>query len=298
MRIAFLAERLRVEERLLTEAFAARGHDAVLVSPSSIHVAFNGGDGTRIEVAGSSEAAPFSFDLALERGVATTERAALGALVAAAGVALLNRPATTRLLADRLAAVRHLTLAHIPVAATIASFGEAATFDAISTLGYPVLLKSITTDRGYPIAFVEDRDAAEAMVEHRVTLGDEHGVLVQRYVAGPNHSVRLVVVGQEIAAIERRVLRGWRPSADAGYEPYEENTPALRELGQHVIGRLGSGTYSVEILESHDGPIVVGVENLVDFRSIAAREVDIAGAIADFALSQLMVLSGGEPVGS
>ncbi len=296
MRIALLADRLRVEERLLIEAFANRGHDAVLVSPSSMHVAFGGGDDTRIAVAGSPDSASFSFDLALDRGVATTERAALGALVAGTGVTIVNRPATTRLLADRLAAVRHLTFAHIPVAATIASFGETATFDAISTLGYPVLLKSITTDRGYPTAIVEDRDAAEAMIEHRVTLGDERGVLVQRFVAGPNHSVRLVVVGQEILAIEKRALRGWRPSSDAAYEPYGQNASVLLDLGRRVIERLGSGTYSIEVLEAESGPVVVGVENLVDFRSTAT--CDVAGTIADFTVSQLSVLSGGERVGS
>ena len=296
MRIALLAERLRVEERLLTEAFDARGHSTVLVSPSSTHVAFTGDGSAEIEITGSSGTEPFSVGLALDRGVATTERAALAALIASGGTAVVNRPATTRLLADRLAAVRHLTFAQIPVASTIASFGEAATFDAISSLGYPVLLKSLTTDRGYPTAIIEDRDAAEAIVEHRVMLGDERGVLVQRFVTGPNHSVRLVVVGQDIIAIEQRELRGWRPSPDAPYEPYEGEAAALRGLGERVVERLGSGTYSIELVEGESGPILVGVENLIDFRSIAARGVDIAGKIAEFALSQITVLSGGERV--
>jgi [lysine-biosynthesis-protein LysW]--L-2-aminoadipate ligase len=229
--------------------------------------------------------------------MATTERAALSALLATTGTMLVNRPATTRLLADRLAAARHLSFAGIPLPATVVSFGEAATFDAIETLGYPVLLKSIVTDRHYPIAVVEDRDAAEAIVEHRSVLGDERGVLIQRFVAGPDQSVRLIVVGQEIVGIEKRALQGWRPGAEAAYEPYEAENHGLLELGGRVIERLGSGVYSIEVLEPDSGPVVVGVENLVDFRTLTARGIDVASAIADFALAQVAASPEGKQRG-
>jgi [lysine-biosynthesis-protein LysW]--L-2-aminoadipate ligase len=287
MRIALIADRLRVEERLLADILTTRGHETELVSPASIHVGFGSGDGPQIRLADQPTGHLLSVELALERGEATTERAALGALLAMTGATVVNRPATTRLLADRLAATRHLSFAGIPLPATVVSFGEAATVAAIETLGYPVLLKSIVTDRNYPLAIVEDRDAAEAIIEHRTVLGDERGVLIQRFIAGPDRSVRLVVVGLEIVAIEQRRLSGWRPGPETAYEAYTGESHRLQELGSRVIERLGSGVYSVEVLEAGSGPVVVGVENLVDFRTIAARGVDIAAAIADFALAQV-----------
>ncbi len=75
-------------------------------------------------------------------------------------------------------------------------------------------------------------------------------------------------------------------------------TPPCISLGKRVIERLGSGTYSIELLETEQGPVIVGLENLVDFRSISNRGSDIAGAIADFALAQLSVPAGGGLVGS
>jgi [lysine-biosynthesis-protein LysW]--L-2-aminoadipate ligase len=291
MRIALLADRLRVEERQLSEAFAALGHEPELVSPASLSAGFTSDGSARLHHAGA-DGTLFTPDLALDRGIATTERAALGALLATTGAVLVNRPATTRLLADRLAAARHLSFAGIPLAETVVSFGEAATFSAIEALGYPVLLKSITSDRGYPLAIIEDRDAAEAVVEHRTVLGDERGVIIQRFVAGPSHSVRLLVVGQQITGIEQRALSGWRPASETPYEAYEGATDVLVALGERVIERLGSGTYSIEVLEQADGPVVVGVENLVDFRSLAERGVDVAGAIAEFALAQVAVPEG------
>jgi [lysine-biosynthesis-protein LysW]--L-2-aminoadipate ligase len=273
MQIALLAERLRVEERLLIDAFAGRGHEAVLLSPERVQVPLGGLD------AGLPE-------LVLDRGIATAERSILATLLAAGGTTVVNRAATARLLSDRLALLRHLIIAGIPVPETVVSFGEEATFAAIEALGYPVLLKSLTVNPGVPVALVEDQDAAEAIVEHRTMLGGERAVLIQRFIAGASQSIRLVIVGRELVGIETRQHDGWRPGSRTNYEPYPGANAALTQLAERVVARLGRGTHAIEVIEGPDGPVVVGVGNLVDFRSIAGREIDIAGAIADFALAQ------------
>lgn len=271
MRIALLADRLRVEERLLTAAFAARGHEAVLVPPAQIQFPL-------------SAPSAGEFALALERGITTPERATLAALLSAGGVPVVNRAATARLLADRVALLRHLIFAGIPVPETLLSFGEQATYEAIEALGYPVLLKSLAVDPEIPVAVVEDGDAAEAMVEHRTTLGGEQAVLVQRFVPSRGRSIRLAIVGRDLVGIETRRHAGWRPGREAPYEPFAGDAAPLAHLAGEVIARLGTGTYAVEVLEQDHDLVVVGIGNLVDFRSLSERGVDVAGAIADFAL--------------
>lgn len=271
-RVALLADRLRVEERLLIEAFAARGHEAVLVQPAKLAL---------------SPAAPSAGDFvaALDRGEATAERAVLAALLASGGTPVVNRAATARLLADRMALLRHLILADIPVPETRVCFGEEAIFAAIAEIGYPVVLKSLTVDPSFPVALVEDQDAAEAIVEHRIMLGGERAVLVQQFIpARAGQSVRLVVAGRSLAGIEQRTHGGWRPGRDATYEAYTGDPAPLTALAERIIERLGTGTYAVEVVETGDGPVVVGVANLVDFRSLSGRGVDVAGMIADFVL--------------
>lgn len=272
MKIALLAERLRVEERLLLDAFAARGHEASVVAPSQLSVNL------------ARPLAP-EWPLALQRAPAAVEHAALLALLAAQGIVVVNRPATARLLADRLALVRHLVFAGIPVPETIASFGEAATFAAIETLGYPVLLKSLSVDIT-PLALIEDRDAAEAVIEHRGVLGGEQAVLVQRFAAGQGRSERLAIAGSTLLGVETRSHHGWRPGREAPYAPYDGDLSAHRALAQRLIERLGSGCYSIEVVAGEDGLSVVGAENLTDFRSLSEAGVDVAGAIADYALEQ------------
>jgi [lysine-biosynthesis-protein LysW]--L-2-aminoadipate ligase len=267
--VDLLAERLRVEERQLMAAFAARGWEARLVELER----------QVVPLQDRGDAMP---PLALERRVVTHERATLAALLAAGGSVVVNRTATARLLADRLALLRHLILAGIATPQTSVAFGAEATLAAIEQLGYPVLLQSLTVEPNVPDAVVADQDAAEAIVEHRTTLGKERAVLVQRYIPAPGGKVRIVVAGTSVAGTERVQ----RASSGATYEPYDNPPAGIRALGERLIARLGSGAYEVHVIDG-DEPVVIGAGNLIDFRSLSERGIDVASAIADFALCEL-----------
>lgn|GEM_PF-515950 len=265
--ITLLAPRLRVEERLLTAAFSDRDAEAHLLDATSFALPLTGEQ-------------PDQPSLILDREVATADRATLAALLAANGSTVVNRAATTRLLADRLALLRHLIIAGIPTPKTVVAFGEQAAVEALSQVGYPALLQSLQVDLRTPDAVVGDLDAGEAAIEHRAMLGRETSLLVQQYVLGD--VARVVVAGSDVAAIES--IRSDRGKVE--YLPYERDTTALTALGTQVIARLGSGVYTIEVVESEDGPIVVGAGNLVDFRTLNDAGIDIAGKIAEYTLSQ------------
>lgn len=273
--IGLLAARLRVEERQLIATFArpneqGPGQQATLVTPDSLRLSLRPTE-------------PLPWQLVIQRGVITRELAALTALLNGSGVPSINRAATARLLSDRLALLRHLVFYGIPVPETIASFGERATLEAIEALDYPVLLQSLTVDPGFPGAVVTDLDAAEAIVEHRITLGGETAVLVQKLNPAVTRSLRLAIVDTRLLGIEERN----EPAAEAPFTIYEGDPAPFEPLAERLISRLGSGTYTIEVDESPEGLVVTGAGNLVDFRNLAAAGIDVAGAIAQFALEQL-----------
>jgi [lysine-biosynthesis-protein LysW]--L-2-aminoadipate ligase len=266
--IALLAPRPRVEERLLTAAFAARGFEATLLDAAALALPLAG-------------APPDLPALALDRMVATPAQATLGALLGVSGTVVVNRAATTRLLADRLALLRHLIAGNLPVPDTVVAFGEEAALAAVEVLGYPALLQSPQVEPRIPDALVTDRDVAEAALEHRVTLGHETLVLAQRDV--PGERLRVVVVEMAVVAVE---LLAYREDGAVAYAPYEGYATRLEALASAVVARLGSGIYQITVVLTDDGPIVTGASNLVDFRSLRDAGVDIAGQIAEFALAQ------------
>jgi [lysine-biosynthesis-protein LysW]--L-2-aminoadipate ligase len=86
------------------------------------------------------------------------------------------------------------------------AFTPESALEAIETLGYPVVLKPAVGSWGRLLAKISDRDAAEALLEHKETLGSyQHAIFyVQEYVDKPSRDIRSFVVGDEtICAIYR-----------------------------------------------------------------------------------------------
>jgi [lysine-biosynthesis-protein LysW]--L-2-aminoadipate ligase len=86
------------------------------------------------------------------------------------------------------------------------AFTTESALAAIEEMGYPIVLKPAVGSWGRLLAKVNDRDAAEALLEHKTVLGSYHHSIfyIQKYVEKRGRDVRAFVVGDEcIAAIYR-----------------------------------------------------------------------------------------------
>ena len=90
-----------------------------------------------------------------------------------------------------------LARAGVPQPPARAAFDTESALAAIADLGYPAVLKPVTGSWGRLLARVNDRDAAEAILEHRETLGGytHQTIYVQAYVEKPGRDIRAFVVG-------------------------------------------------------------------------------------------------------
>ncbi len=277
MHVALLAERLRVEERQIADAFKARGISSDLIKHESLAVNLN------------DSADPIA-DLVLDRAVTTRDTSSLLTLLGSNNAMIINRPATSRLLADRMALMRHLIIAGLPVPHTRIAFGEESALEAIGELGYPVVIKTLDVRPGFPSAFVDDRDSAEAIVEHRNVLGHDHTTLIQGFQRSVNdRSLRAVVIGSEVVAFDARPHDGWRPNPTGNYVNADHIGDDVKALAETVIAKVGTGVYAVLIIETEQGPIVTGLENLVTFRHLVEQDIDPAELIVEFSLSQASI---------
>ncbi len=281
-RIAMLVTRVRTDEKRLMAALGARGAEVELLQDARL-------------VFDPHSDAHGRFDALLDRSLLMSRSRYVTALFQAAGVPTVNSPGVINLCSNKLRLSTVLNEANVPVPAARIAFSPSAAIEAIEQLGYPAVLKPLIGNNGQLVALIEDRDAAEAVLEHKATLGSAHHEVffVEEYVPKPDRDLRATVVAGQVIAMEARTAgQSWRISAspqlkvsavtDVSDVVYEVAMRASRA----VAGYTG-GVLAVDILEHPErGPLVSDINYDVEFRHTeAATGADVAGAIADFVLS-------------
>lgn len=278
MRIAITHTRVRTEERLLAEAFAARGVVADLIDLRD--VVFNLQEPQRWN----------EYSVVLDRCVSLTTSLTAVRILERFGVRCVNTSQAIETCSDKLCTSLALGRAHIPTPSVFVGVSPESALQAIERVGYPAVLKPTIGSWGRLVSRINDRDAAEAVVEHRDTLGSvsHHVYYVQEHVAKPGRDIRVFVVGgRAIAAITRSsehwVTNTARGAKAAGFEC----PPDIASICEQTAACVGADVCAIDILECpRRGFLVNEVNHSMEFRnSIETSGVDIPGAVADHAIS-------------
>jgi [lysine-biosynthesis-protein LysW]--L-2-aminoadipate ligase len=282
MRIGVLCSRIRVEEKLIFAEMDQRGIDYVKIDDDD--VIFNLNEGR------------YPYDVVLERSIHHSR--ALYALKALndAGVPTVNTAEVADVCGDKFKTTQALIKHGVPTPRTRMAFTPASALQAIEELGYPVVLKPAIGSWGRLIAKVNDREAAEALLEHKEILGSYHHSIfyIQEYVAKPGgRDIRAFVVGDEcIGAIYRTSAHWITNTARGGQASVCPITPALADICVGAAHAVGGGVVAIDVLESEGGQLLVNEVNYtMEFRnSIAPTGVNIPGRIVDYTLAAARAL--------
>jgi [lysine-biosynthesis-protein LysW]--L-2-aminoadipate ligase len=140
------------------------------------------------------------------------------------------------------------------------------------------------------LARLNDRDAAEAILEHKETLGSyQHSIFfIQEYVQKPGRDIRAVVVGNKtVCAIYRSSAHWITNTARGGQGEVCPVTPELNALCVAAAQAVGGGVLAVDVLEDPQrGYLVNEVNHTMEFHTLApVTGVDIAGLVIDHTLA-------------
>jgi [lysine-biosynthesis-protein LysW]--L-2-aminoadipate ligase len=283
--IGILASRVRVEEKLLLDAFRQRDAEGVLIDDRQL--AF---DLASPETAHAVPAAWQRYDVILERSVSQSRGLYALHALEQIGVRTLNRYAVAARCDDKYRTTAALIRHGIPTPRTLLAFTPEAALRALDeVIGYPAVLKPVVGSWGRLLARVNDRDAAEALLEHKATLGSyQHSIFyIQEYVPKPGRDIRTFVVGDRtVCAIYRTSAHWVTNTARGAAASCCPITPALDDLCRRAARAVGGGVLAIDLLESPRGLLVNEINATMEFRnSIEPTGADIPGAVADFALS-------------
>ena len=278
MRLAILTSRIRVEERLLIDALRQRAIAFDIVDDGELLLDLSYPDERWRE-----------YDAVLCRSMSQSRGLAMLHVLEHWGVRVYNPATVTATCNDKLLTTLALLRAGIPTPHTMLAFDSQVAMKGMDMLSYPVVLKPTSGSWGRLLARINDRDAAEAVLEHRETLGSyqHHIHYIQEYIAKPQRDIRAFVVGERTICAIYRTSEHWVTNTARGAVASNcPVTPELDSLCMRAAHAVGEGILAIDVLEDERrGLLVNEINATMEFRnSIAPTGVDIPNAMLDYVL--------------
>lgn len=274
-RIGLMHSLIRPEEKLLIREFQTReGVELKLIDDRKL--SYNLGKDK------------FDLDLVLERCINHSRALHALRLFESAGLTCVNSSKVATICGDKILTSIHLQEHNIPQPEVRIAFTEESTLQAIEEMGYPVVLKPAVGSWGRLLSKVNDRDAAESILEHKATLGTYHHSIfyIQKYIEKNGRDIRSFVIGDRcIAAIYRSSDHWITNTARGGIAQNCPLTDELKTLSVKAAKAVGGGIVAVDLFETKNGLLVNEVNYTMEFRnSITTTGVNIPELIVDYVL--------------
>ena len=262
MRVGFLHSLIRKDEKLLIAELRKRD-DMALVFLDDRKLVLGLGHAPEV-------------DIVLERSINHSRAMHALRLFEGAGTPCVNTYEVARRCGDKILTAASLQEGGVPQPEVRVAFTPESALLAIEELGYPAVLKPAVGSWGRLLSKINDRDAAETVLEHKSILGSYHHSIffVQEYVEKNGRDIRAFVVGDEcVAAIYRSSDHWITNTARGGRATNCPVTAPLAEMALRAADAVGGGVLAVDLFETADGLLVNEVNYTMEFRN----SVDVTG---------------------
>jgi [lysine-biosynthesis-protein LysW]--L-2-aminoadipate ligase len=275
MKIGVLLSRVRVEEKWLFEALEKRGLDYEKIDDRE----------AKFNLDAPGEWA--KYDVVLERSISYGRGLYATQVLNGWRIPTVNMASVAATCGDKVATSIALKRAGVPQPNVRMAFTPESALAAIEELGYPVVLKPVVGSWGRMVSKINDRDAAEAILEHREALGNyQHQIFyIQELIRKPGRDIRAFVVGDETICAIYRTSEHWiTNTARGGKGSACPVTPELSEICLAAAQAVGGGVLAVDLLEDPDrGLLVNEINHTMEFHTtVPTTGVDIPGHIVDY----------------
>jgi [lysine-biosynthesis-protein LysW]--L-2-aminoadipate ligase len=277
LQIGILYSRIRKDEKLLLSELRDRGHDVTKIDVRKHQF---GLDGTTAPVE--------DLDLVVDRCLSTSRSLYATRFLDSYGVTVVNDPETAKVCSDKAENSLALHEAGVPTPRTDVAFTVESALESIEKFGYPCVLKPVVGSWGRLMAKIDSRSAAEAILEHKATLGHyEHKVFyVQEFVEKPGRDIRVLATDGEPVAAMVRSSDHWLTNAAKGAETAAfELDDEAEELVARASEAVGGGLLGVDLMETGDSYTVHEVNHTVEFKALneaVGDAVDVPGVVVDW----------------
>jgi len=275
MRVGFLHSILRKEEKLLLDEFRSR-------------------PGVEVEGIDDREQVfnlhknKYQLDVVIERCVNHSRAIHAIKVFEDFGIPTINTYQVAEICGSKFLTTQAIIKAGIRTPRCYLAFTPESALAAMDELGYPCVIKPNTGSWGRLISKINDRDAAEAILEHKEILGSYHHSIfyIQEYVEKHGRDIRSFVVGDHcIAAIYRQSEHWITNTARGGRASNCPVTDGLYEISVQAARAVGGGVLAIDVFETPEGLSINEVNYTMEFRnSIDTTGVNIPAKVVDYVL--------------
>ncbi len=175
----------------------------------------------------------------------------------------------------------------VPVPKWGVALSEEEAIKVSESLGYPLVIKPVFGSWGRLIVKVNDRDALEAVLEHRKWMGNPLYKIyyLQRFIEKPGRDIRAIVIDGEFVTAMYRYSEHWITNAARGGRGEACENEEVRELSLRAWEAFGEGALAIDIFEGSEGLLVNEVNPNMEFKTaLKATGVDIARKLVEYAV--------------
>ncbi len=195
------------------------------------------------------------------------------------GVHAINSADSTQMCDDKYETSLRLCETGVPTPRVKMAFTEEAALEAIEELGYPVVMKPTSGSWGRLLSKINDREAAESILEHKSVLGSPQHKLfyIQEYIEKKGSDIRSFVVGDRcIAAIYRHSEHWITNTARGGRAENCPVTDEIAELSVNAAKAVGGEIVAIDLMGEPGKLMVTEVNSSMEFKnSITTTGVNI-----------------------
>ncbi len=273
MKLAILISQVRLEEKLIFAAVEAAGIQLVKVFDKELILDLDQPQFPQV-------------DLVLDRGLVHSRAEYTLRFLRDLGIPTVNSYDATITCDNKFLTSMTLRRAGVPALHTMIAYTPQAALQAIEQLGYPVVLKPPVGSWGRLLAKINDREAAEAVLEHKEILGSYHHSIfyIQEYVPKPGGDIRAFVVGDQVIGASYRSSPHWITNVARGATTAPcPVTPQMEEIALHAAQAVGGEILGVDLVETDQGLKVIEINTGAEFKGlIEATGVNVPAAIVAY----------------
>ncbi|WP_119674306.1 lysine biosynthesis protein LysX [Deinococcus sp. RM] len=284
--LAVLYDRIRPDEKMLFEALDDLGVPYDKVYTPQLTVTFD-----------EQGRAAVPWKVAIERCVSQSRGHGVTRALEGFGVKVINPAHVIELCGDKLATNAALHAHGLPTPRTGVAFDGDTALNLIEAMGYPVVLKPTVGSWGRMVSRLNDRAAAEAVIEHKEVLGGpQHGIFyMQELIDKPGRDIRAFVVGGECIGAIYRTSEHWITNTARGAKASNcPVTPEIADLAVRAAAAVHGQIVAIDLVEDPaaqngwGGLKIIEINHTMEFKnSVATTGVNIPRRMGEYAISLL-----------